>query len=252
MRWLIRAIVPLIAACATPVLAEDYRAGADAFFDRVKEGGQVAEAFGLRGTYYFGDVDTSDVPLSEAAFLGRESRMSLSARRSNTDDHYDSQQFDTEIYVSTGVPVYLSASLYRFEIQEFDVGTGEYQAGHDTAWQAAVGLVPIDGLRVSTSFYQDGGYDPNLLVKYVGKLPNTHWFGLLLAAVEADDGNVYWDAGAQYYFDETFKVDAMWSDGLEQWVVGVEKFFTGRASAGFAYFENPYWSGFEIRGGWRF
>ena len=75
---------------------------------------------------------------------------------------------------------------------------------------------------------------------------------MLLAVVEPEEGGFYWGARAEYFFDDTFKVGTSWSDGLEQWAVNAEKFFTRRASASLIYFENPYWSGFEVGGAWRF
>ena len=60
-----------------PAWANDYHAEARAYGARVDNPGADGKSYGATGTYYFGDVSTDGVPLAEAAFLGRESMVSL-------------------------------------------------------------------------------------------------------------------------------------------------------------------------------
>ena len=231
---------------ATPTLAEDYRAEAGVWVARVdNDGGETGESFGLQGTYYFSDVGTDDVPLSEAAFLGRDSKIRLEGLRYGIDggDHFNAQMLSSDIYLPTRIPLFLSAGLGRNET------LGD---GHDTAWNAAIGVTPLDGLRVSTRFSEGVDYQPNVDLKYVGKLGNSHWFGFGAELADPDFGDLYWSLTADYFLDETFKVGAAYNDGYEQWALIAEKFFYRHASIGISYIHAEFSDGLRLDGAWRF
>src|SRR5690606_7340097 len=76
-----------------------------------------------------------------------------------------------------------------------------FDEGDESYFSGALGVAPIDGLLVTTRFDEDG-WDPNATAKYVGKLPNTHFYAASLEVYEDDDFE--FAATFDYYFDETF------------------------------------------------
>ena len=241
-------------ALVVPAFADDYRAEVRAATARVENEGPDGKSFEIAGTYYFDDVGVDTVPLGEAAFLGRESSMSLSGRRAGADGVYsDYWHLDSEIYLPTRIPVFLAAGISRFETFRFDPGTFELVGGHDTAWDAAVGVTPLDGLRIATRFYEHGGYDPNVDLKYVGIAGNESWFGFGLYLQKPDEGLVYWGITADYFPSRTLRLGTSFQNGDDTiWLV-VEKFFTSRASVVASYVTTSDGTdGFRIEGAWRF
>lgn len=250
----VRALAVLVTATlASPVVSEDYRAEARASVARADNPGPDGKSYGLYGTYYFGDVDADNVPLAEAAFLGRDSMISLEGVRSGVDGDYRTySRLDSDVYISTGVPLFLSAGVTRYETLNYDPDTFEPVEGHDTAWDAAIGVVPIDGLRIATRFYEHGDYDPNVDVKYVGALANGRWFGFGVNLQKPDQGEVYWGVTADYFPNRTLRLGAAFEDGYQTLWLVAEKFITPRASLLFAYVESTLADGWRLEAAWRF
>ena len=61
----------------------------------------------------------------------------------------------------------------------------EYE--YDTSWFGEFGIAPLDGLLLTTSF-QEGSYDANLTARYVGKLPNSHYYAGSVTIEDRDGG----------------------------------------------------------------
>lgn len=241
-----------LCACAES-LASDYRAEARAFTARARNDGPDGKSYGLQGTYYFGEVGIDGVPLGEAAFLGRESMMSLSGQRAGiSGDYSDTWYLDTEIYIPTAIPLFITAGVARFETLRYDPDTFEPREGHDTAWDAGIGVTPLDGLRITTRFREHGGYDPNVDVKYVGAAGGRRWFGIG-ANLQEVEGHLYWGVAADFFPDRTLRLGAVYDDGYESLWLLAEKFFTSRASLTAAYATSDFLGeGFRLEAAWRF
>jgi hypothetical protein len=247
------AVALLLLAAAPPAIADDYRAEARAWAALARNDGPDGKSYGLRGAYYFGDVSTDGVPLGEAAFLGRESRMSLQASRAGAGGDYHGYQYlDTEIYIPSSVPLYVAAGIARFETFDYDPNTFEPRRGHDTGWDAAVGITPLDGLRIATRFFEDAGYDPNLDARYVGAVGNGRWFGVGVNLYKPDNYKLTWGVAADYFPDRTLRLGVMYEDASDTTWLVAEKFFASRVSVMFAYVDSLYGDGFRAEAAWRF
>lgn len=237
----------------SPAFADDYRAEARAFVARVDNPGSDGKSLGLTGTYFFGDVGTDDVPLGEAAYLGRESLISLQGHRSGIDGEYqDLWRLNSEIYIPTALPLFLAMGITRYETIEYVVQPFDVIEGHDTAWDAAIGITPFDGLRVATRFHEGIDYHPNVDIRYVGKLPNNHWFGVSTSLVDTDGGGLHWGISADYFPDPTLKLGASFEQGYDTLWLIAEKFFTPRASLMVAYANGDLPDAWRIEGAFRF
>ena len=251
-RFLLLMAVLLLAA-TSPAIADDYRAEARAWAALARNDGPDGKAYGLVGTYYFGDVSTDGVPLGEAAFLGRESRMSLQATRSGAGGDYSNyQSLDSEIYIPSRVPLYVAAGITRFETLDYDPNTFEPRRGHDTGWNAAIGVTPLDGLRVATRFYENVSYYSNLDARYVGGFGNGRWFGVGLNLAKPDNYKLTWGLTADFFPDRTWRLGVAYEDASDTTWLVAEKFFTSRASVMFGYVDSFYGDGLRAEVAWRF
>ena len=110
-------------------------------------------------------------------------------------------------------------------------------SGDQTDFNATVGVTPLDGLLVTTSFNEEG-WDPNITARHVGKLPNSHFYAASVTAVDPDEGHLDLGVDFDYFIDDTFSLGAGFGSGSDDWSVRAQKFFTpkfsvsGRASTG--------------------
>lgn len=215
----------IAAALPAAAQAEDYQAQLDLDYRHVDFDQPLipnGDALGVTGTYYFSPVSTNDRPLAEAAFLGRSSFVDARAARSELGD----QKIDI---FGAGIGYYLPNTIFYGELNytyadDFG-GDQDYVSG-------ALGVAPIDGLLVTTRFDEDG-WDPNASAKYVGKLPNAHWYAATVDLAELDD-DLVWGASFDYYFDTSFSAGVGLTE--DSTILRAEKFFTPSFSAG-AHFE---------------
>jgi hypothetical protein len=226
----------------------------DGHYDRFDTGDDHADFWGVGGTYYFKDVRTDALPLQEAAYLGRAN--SVSAESSHFDSSFgdfDQWRLSGEVYVPSAW-LYFSAGLSGFDTLGVAVSGNNVRVvgGNDTAWDATIGITPFDGLRLSTSYFQHAGYEPNLDIKYVGKAGNDHWYGFGLNLVDPDQGDFAWSVSGDYYVDHTLRVGV--EVGEDLWGVSADKFFTGKLSVGLHYRDLDDADGdvFGLRAAWRF
>src|SRR5262249_8095479 len=143
-------------------------------------------------------------------------------------DYRDFQYLNTEIYIDTSVPLFLTAGIQRYETLTFDPETLQPSTGHDTAWDAGIGVTPLDGLRVVTRCYQGNDYDPNVDIKYVAAAGERRWFGIGVNLQKPDGGDLYWGVSADFFPDRTLRLGAAYENGLDSLWLLAEKFFTPR------------------------
>lgn len=211
----------LIAALPIGARADEYRVELDLTYDHIDFDQPLipnGDALGVAGTYYFSPVVTDDRPLAEAAFLGRSSFVGAGAVRSELGD----QKIDI---FGAGIGYYLPNTMFYGEL---NYTYADDFGGDQDRVTGALGVAPIDGLLVTTRFDEDG-WDPNASAKYVGKLPNAHWYAATVDLAEFDD-DLVWAASFDYFFDPTFSAGVGLSEDAT--ILRAEKFFTPRFSVG--------------------
>ena len=77
----------------------------------------------------------------------------------------------------------------------------------DTDWGLAVGITPIEGLLITTEYFNEAGYDLNLSAKYVKALKGETALNLEAFFEDADDDNTYGISG-DYYFNKKVSLGA--------------------------------------------
>lgn len=230
--WLLLAFAPAAA------LADDYRWEVEGALKRDMpsfEGVGDADTLTLAGTWYFAPVSTDGVPLAEAAYLGRASSLSAIASRfhwrsDSLDTHLNAQGArvgyylpGTMFYGSVGVSHGQNVTVLFPDLN--DLNSIIVQKEYSTEWSGTLGIAPLDGLLITTNF-QDHGYDPNVTARYVGKLPNNHFYAGSVSLVDPDLGDTSFGLDFDYYIDESFSLGAGYDDGGDQWELRAEKFFS--------------------------
>jgi hypothetical protein len=241
-------------AFASSAFAGEYRWETGGQYQRFSVDGFDANYWSLYGTYFFRDVKTDALPLQEAAYLGRASSVSLAPARFDSDvGRFDQWRISSDVYVP-GTWLYLSAGVTRADSIEptYDGSSVVPLRGHETSWDGAIGITPFDGLRLSTSFYQHDDYQPNLDMKYVGRLGNGHFYGIGVNLLDPDGGDFTYDLTADYFIDRTLRVGAEVGKGLDRWGVSADKFFTDQASIGLSYTGLEAGHQLALRAAWRF
>ncbi len=169
-------------ACAG-AQADDYRFELGASFDRALFDGDIsdddADIFSIGGTFYLKPVPTDGVPLAEAAFLHRSSFVAAQIARVDV----GGENFDL---LGANFGYYIPNTIFfgRIGVTKADIGEDD-----DTNVNGTFGVMPIDGLLVTTDFDEDG-WDPNATARYVGKLGNDHYYAASISVVDPDEGDL--------------------------------------------------------------
>lgn len=173
----------------------------------------------LSGTHYFAPVDTTGLPLREAAFLRKANSLSIGYSQFDSEDEFSE---DTEKLRSVDVGYYIPNTMFYVggsvsqfkEESTFEYYDGErenYQGDWESHWIARLGITPTEGLLVWTEFYKDTDISdyPNINAKYVKPLVNDTAVGIEARAAKETN----WDSRqleliADYYFNSRFSVGA--------------------------------------------
>jgi hypothetical protein len=246
-----------LAAAPAACLADDYRAEVRGVYSQLEGPADFPDldAFSVQGRWYFEPVKTDGLPLAEAAFLGRASSVSVGAARSDTSFatqrvfHLNSQGASIGYYIPDTM-FFAGVSASRGE-RITGISSTVVQKDYDTAWSGVVGVAPLDGLLVTTEFHEHG-YDPNLTARYVGKLPNAHYYAGTVRLVDPDGADATFGVDFDYYFDDTFSAGLGYADGAESVTGRVRKFFSPRFSLGGSYTTNDFSDSFSVDVAWRF
>jgi len=215
-------------ATSTFAIADAYRAevGANAAHWDMDVFNSSSNIYDVNGKYYFNLVQTDNLPLAEAAYLGKSSK----------------------IY-SGGVEVYIPENFLYIKVEGIHQ---RYPNSSDTSALTTVGLTPLDGLRVTTSWNSDESYHANVDAKYVTDIGNGHYINVEARLADTDLGT-YKAIGADYYFDNTFSAGVEVSDEElgKTYLARTRKFFTEQFSADLTYadtdFGNIYAVGVDYR-----
>ena len=212
------ALLVLAAAilCA-PVLAEDFRVQAQFSYDNINpEGsGSNADVFALSGTYFFKAVPTDGVPVGEAAYIARSSYADAVASKVDADGgNVDVLAADIGYHVPNTI------FFGRVGVVHTGFPNGPGSLDDDTSVNGTFGIVPIPRLFFGTDF-AEGGYDPNLTTRYVGKLGSGHWWAGSVTVTDPDEGDV--DVGLQFdYYFPAFRLGGGYDSGGDRWSARAE------------------------------
>jgi hypothetical protein len=224
----------LVAACSliasTMAFAESYQAEVNLAAQRIDNDGLDSDQkdYSLGGIYYFNAVSTDNLPLGEAAYLGKNSNVFAGV------SHWPKQHGNPDFQLYTAgaeffIPenfLYVKAGASRYD------GAGE----SENDWFTSVGITPLDGLLITTDYFHDEGYDANIHAKYVTAIGN-QFINLEAGITDGDDDTEY-EIGGDFYFDTTFSVGAEYSDTDdfgEAYTLRTTKFFTESLSGTLAY-----------------
>jgi hypothetical protein len=270
----LRSLAPalLFALAPAAALADDYRFEVKGTFDRhmrSDDGDSAADldAATLAGTWYFAPVSTDNVPLAEAAFLGRASSLSAIAKQFDfLGTHLDAQSASVGYYIP-GTMFYAGVGVSRDE-SLIGLSSTSVLTEYNTTWSGTLGIAPLDGLLLTTDF-QEHGYDPNITARYVGKLPNNHFYAgsvnlayhddvsassahdLAGTSFGLDDTGTSFGLDFDYYFDESTSLGLGFDDVGNRWELRGEKFFSKSWAAGVSAYTADRIDGFGVHVTWR-
>jgi hypothetical protein len=183
--------------------------------------------YDLDGIYYFKSVKTDNLPLAEAAYLGKNSNVFAGVIDQHLEHSYSSQSYNigAEFYIPENF-LYVKAGIARHSF-------GTYR---DNDWFTEVGITPIEGLRVTTQYYHDAGYDANIHAKYVTDVGAGQFINVEAGVIDTDFRTEAY-IGGDYYFDNTFSVGAEVrdDDAYTEYTLRTRKFFTETFSGNIFY-----------------
>jgi hypothetical protein len=244
--------VTVLMACSAAACAADYRFEASASYDRETVAGSFFEntdTMNLAGAWYFEPVSTEGVPLAEAAFLGRASRVSaVLARIDVLGTHLNAQAASVGYYFPDSM-FYASAGLSRVE-NITAISSTVIEKDHRTAWSGQLGIAPLEGLLITTRI-EEGGYEPNITARHVGKLSNSRFYAGSVTLVEPDVGDTFIALDFDYYLNSTASVGLGYADGAERWEIRGQKFFSERWALAASLHTDDFGDGVGVRITWR-
>lgn len=224
----------LVAACGLVASgmagAESYQADVQVVAQRTDYDGIDSEQkeYAVIGQYFFNAVRTDNLPLAEAAYLGKSSNVFAGV------DHIPKQNGhgDAQVYTA-GAEFFIPENFLYVEAGGLHVdGSGETYNN----WFTTVGVTPLDGLLVTTTYNHDEGYDANIHAKYVTAIGDQ--FVNLEAGITDGDKDTEYEIGGDFYFDRTFSVGVEYSDTDdfgESYTLRTTKFFAENISGTLAY-----------------
>lgn len=216
-------------------LAEAYQAEVTGIASRSDLDGinSKVNTYGVEGKYYFNLVKTDNLPLAEAAYLGKSSNVFASFAKNYAHGYNN----DNQNY-SGGVEVYIPENFVYVKVEGVHVRNDSFS---DTSVNTTLGLTPLDGLRVSTTWNSDEGYHANVDLKYVTALGNGRFINVEAGVADTDYGTQT-TVGGDYYFDNTFSVGAEVSDDKysTDYLIRTRKFFTESFSGELDYADTDF------------
>jgi hypothetical protein len=257
------ASVLLLALAPAAALADDYRFDIKGAFDRATPSDDFFGDFDttrLAGSWYFAPVSTDGRPLAEAAFLGRASSVDVSLAHYTAFERDLSGQAASVSYYIPGTMLYAAAGARHLEFPTILNSAGASGLDDDTNWFGTIGIAPLDGLLVTTSL-GEGGYQPNIAARYVGKLPNDHFYAGSVSILDPDGGDTAYKIDFDYYLDRTFSLGAgyrtfnlgadVYTLGRNQWEIRAEKFLSSSWAVGASAYTADGADGFGLHVTWR-
>lgn len=212
--------------CSTAAMANTYQAEVGVVLGTIDTDAGDADLFGLGGEFFFEAVDTSGKPLAEAAFLQKAS--SVSAAYAQTD--YDGFEISA---ASLDVGYYFGDSIFYAGAT---VVSYDFDGESEDDWGVTVGVTPVDGWLVTTTYMDDVDYELNLQSKYVTQLAGETAINFDLGYADGGDFDDIISAGLDYYINHSLSL-GVFTESAEETATGVRGryFFNDQFSAQFSY-----------------
>ncbi len=259
-----RTFFATLALISTSTAASDYQLEVAGHYQQKElDKNRDVNSVALKGTYYFSPVQTESHVLGEAAFLERANNIHIDLKRTeyhqpsytvyfedttSGPDEYNYSYSETfggstvrdnklslkgEWYLA-GELLYLGLGLDRYG-QDFP-----NRPNNDIQWNASLGITPVDGLLISSDFYEDQqlDFDWNIGVKYVNDTLGRTF--AINANVRHLQSKEYLTLGVDYYVDRTLSIGV---EAQEIWLgttdleVRARKFLTDSWSISARYFK---------------
>jgi hypothetical protein len=252
----LRGLAPaLLLALAPAAFADDYQLEIKGNYSRDMPpddsfSGDV-DRYQVSGTWYFAPVSTDGVPLAEAAYLGRASYLSAAAALFDVhglDTTFNAQGVNVGYYIPNTMFYAMAGVSHGEHITALNSTTVEKE--YDTTMFGTLGITPLKGLLLTTDF-REGGYDPNLTARYVGKLPNSHYYAGSVSLIDPDGGDTAYGVDFDYYFDDSTSAGIGYGSAGDRIELRAEKFFSKSWAAGVSAYTADGVDGFGVNVTWR-
>lgn len=209
-------------------IADAYQSEVGLLASRWDVNGANSNNYEVNGKYYFNLVKTDNLPLAEAAYLGKSSNVFAALGR----NYGHGYLANSKIY-SGGVEVYIPENFLYVKV---NAAHYSYDNDSDNNVVTTIGLTPLDGLRVATSWNSDEGYHANIAAKYVTAIGSGQFINLEASVADTDFGTNK-SIGGDFYIDNTFSVGAEISDDNlgTDYTVRTRKFFNEQFSGELSY-----------------
>jgi hypothetical protein len=229
---LLLGVVMIGVAVSGVALAETYQTEVSVGATRIDSNGVDSKlnGYNLQGTYHFNAVTTTNLPLAEAAYLGKNSSVFADITDFPRQHGYPSSQ-QYAVGAQFFIPeqfLYVKAGAWR----------SESSSNHKNSWFTTVGLMPIEGLLLTTDYNHDDGYDANINAKYVTEIGG-QFVNLEAGVVDTDWGTTF-NLGGDYYIDNTFSVGGkiVDNDYGNEYTLRTRKFFSESFSGDLSYIDS--------------
>jgi Putative general bacterial porin len=236
----VKLLLSALGLAAAAASADTYQVELGASATRLDQNGidSTGDRYGLDGKLYFKPVSTVDVPFAEAAYLGLNSNVFSGFARAygeSSSTNLKAYHADVKAY-SGGLEVYIPENFLYTKVEGKHY---RYPQRSDTEVEATVGLTPVDGLRLTTSWNSDHSYRANISAKYVMALVYDQYLNLETTLINHAEKRL----GGDFYFDNSFSVGASYSkfdDDSDAYELRTRKFFAPNWSGALTYIHaNP-------------
>ncbi|MFT7559954.1 MAG: hypothetical protein ACI93R_001869 [Flavobacteriales bacterium] len=234
--------VSTVLMSANTVLADDYQFEVGGSYTNVSDDNDTDTDFtSITGKYYLSQVDTTGLPLAEAAFLQRSS--SIQALLADS-ENATAVALGGSFFVP-GDMFYVGANVIR---TSYDNNVVE----DDSTYNITAGITPIEGLLLTTSYNEDVDYDANISAKYVKTLSGGRAINLIGAYQDVEGG--FLTAGGDYYFNSRTSLGVLTSNSDDDttWQIRGKHFVTDALFVGGAYTDSDSASALTLEAGMRF
>ncbi len=161
----------------------------------------------LSGRYHFTEVDTTNKPLAEAAFMQRRSFVNAGY----TDWDIDLVGGESGSIQNIGFGFYIPNTMFYLGAQHLRYDYDHSDSDSNTLFE--LGIAPIDGLLVTTTHDEDSDdYEPNIHAKYVLPLAGETAINLEAGFTDVEDEDAVIHLAGDYYFTHFFSVGASITD----------------------------------------
>ncbi len=218
----------------------------------------------ISANWYFEEVDTGSHPLAEAAFLERKSSINLEF--SNVDSLTGVvgvdpetgvssfwQELHTHHFLSGSIDYYVpNTILYLGATYKYN-RLGSDQDHFSNTWGAIVGVTPLEGLLISTEYWEKAGYTANIQAQYVKPLAGENAIRLEGSYYDGDGDEDTLEVGADFYFDRSWSAGVVAVDYSDTSVgLRTRKFFTESLSVAVEYFDIERLYKYQLSASFRF